>query len=136
MLKARAAARWDRVPERLMWLVTNVGLHRRLLTIRSSGVLHAMIFSGFIVLFTAIVQSFGAGLFPEFSLAPIGGETWIALLQEIFALLIIAALGLAAYQRFVIKPARFRGSNRTDATIIYLLVRGVAATWPLEFSFV
>ena len=44
-----------------------------------------MIFCGFVVLLSAIVADFGAGLFPGFSLRPIGGESWIALLQDVFA---------------------------------------------------
>src|SRR6185312_12217722 len=77
LLTAASDDRWDRVVDRLGGLVTNVALHRRLLKFRYSGVLHLMIFSGFAVLLTAIVQSFGSRLFPGFSLAPIGGTTWI-----------------------------------------------------------
>ena len=52
-----------------------------------------MIFSGFIVLFTASSQAFGEGLFPGFSFAPIGGHTWIALLQDLFDVVIRSASG-------------------------------------------
>ncbi len=134
LVKAPREARWDRPWERLAGVGTNIGLHRRLLQIRYSGVLHLMIFSGFLVLFTAIVQAFGHGLFPGFSLEPIGGRTWIALLQEIFALVIVAALGLAAWQRYVLKPRRFAGSKGRDATFIYLLVLAVVLSMLLEFA--
>ena len=134
LVRAPRAGRWDRVGERLAGLGRDIGLHRRLLQIRYSGILHLMIFSGFLVLLTAIIQSFGHGLFPGFSLAPIGGETWIALLQEIFALVITAGIALAAWQRYVRKPARFAGSSGRDATIIYLLVLGVVVSMLLEFA--
>jgi Fe-S oxidoreductase len=134
LVKAPREARWDRPWERLAGVGTNIGLHRRLLQIRYSGVLHLMIFSGFLVLFTAIVQAFGHGLFPGFSLDPIGGRTWIALLQEIFALVITAGLALAAWQRYVLKPKRFAGSKGRDATIIYLLVLAVVLSMLLEFA--
>lgn len=127
--------RWDRIGDRLGGLVTNVGLHRRLLKFRYSGVLHLMIFSGFVVLFSAIVESFGSGLFPGFSLASIGGQTWIALLQEVFSLIVLTGIGLAAWQRYVRKPARFEGSSGVDATVIYLLVVAVVGAMVLEFSF-
>jgi Fe-S oxidoreductase len=134
LLSAASDYRLDRVRDRLGGLVTNVGLHRRLLKFRYSGVLHLMIFSGFGVLLTAIVQSFGSKLFPGFSLAPIGGQTWIALLQDIFAVIVLAGIGLAAWQRYVRKPARFKGSSGKDALIIYCLVVAVVAALLLEFA--
>ena len=134
LLRAPAAGRWDRPWQRLAGVGRDIGLHRRLLQIRFSGILHLMIFSGFLVLLTAIIESFGHGLFPSFSLAPIGGETWIALLQEIFALVITAGIALAAWQRYRRKPARFAGSSSRDATIIYLLVLGVVLSMLLEFA--
>jgi Fe-S oxidoreductase len=112
-----------------------VGLHRRLLKRPLSGVLHALIFSSFLVLFTAIVQAFGSGLFPGFSLDPVGGNTWIGLLQDIFAVLMLIGVALAAYQRYVIRPARFGGSNATDATIIYVLIVAIVATMLVEAAF-
>jgi Fe-S oxidoreductase/nitrate reductase gamma subunit len=135
MFGAPGIDRLDHVGERLWGLVPNVLLHHRLLNIRYSGILHAMIFSSFIVLFTAIIQAFGSGLFPGFSLAPVGGNSVIALLQDVFAVIILIGVGMAFYNRFVIKPARFKGSNNKDATIILLLVIGVVASMLLEFSF-
>ncbi len=126
--------RWDRPGERLKGLLGDVGKHRRLLQKRYSGTLHAMIFVSFLVLFSAIVQAFGSGFFEGFSLAPIGGNTWIALLQDIFAVVMLAGVALAAYQRFVMKPARFRGSNNRDAGIIYLLILAIVGFMLLEFA--
>jgi Fe-S oxidoreductase/nitrate reductase gamma subunit len=134
LITAPSDSRSDHVRDRIVGLVTNVGLHRRLLKFRYSGVLHLMIFSGFAVLLTAIVQSFGSGLFPGFSLAPIGGQTWIALLQDIFALVALTGIGLAVWQRYVRQPARFKGSSGKDALIIYCLVIAVVAAMLLEFS--
>jgi Fe-S oxidoreductase/nitrate reductase gamma subunit len=115
-------------------MLKDIFLHKRLLKFRYSGVLHAMIFSGFIVLFSAIVQSVGSRLFPGFSLRPIGGATWIALLQEMFALVILCGIGMAAWQRYVRKPARFQGSKAGDAGVIYLMVLLVVGPMLLEFA--
>jgi Fe-S oxidoreductase len=134
LLRARSDPRFDQPGARLLGVLRAVGLHERLLKIRYSGILHAMIFSSFIVLFTAIVEAFGSGLFPGFSLAPIGGDTWIALLQDVFAVVILAGLGLAAWQRYIIRPPRFRGSNTFDATVIYLLIAAVVLTMLLQAS--
>lgn len=132
LAKAPSDMRWDRPMERLRGLVQDVAQHRRLLQRRTSGILHAMIFVSFFVLFTAIVQAFGAGMIPGFSLAPIGGDTWIALSQDVFALVMLAGVGLAAHQRFLTKPRRFEGSNQRDAGIIYLLILAIVLSMLLE----
>ncbi|MGH7118824.1 MAG: (Fe-S)-binding protein [Acetobacteraceae bacterium] len=132
VFQASAEPRFDHPGERLLGVLRAVGLHERLLKIRYSGILHAMLLSGFVVLFAAIVQDFGSGLFPGFSLAPIGGETWLALLEDIFAVIILAALGLAAWQRYFIRPARFKGSNTLDASIIYVLIACVVVCMLME----
>jgi Fe-S oxidoreductase len=134
MLRASGEVRWDRPGKRLLGVLEAVGLHRRLLRFRYAGVLHLMIFSSFTVLFTAIIQAFGSGMFPGFSLAPIGGNTWIALLQDTFAVVILAGLGLAMYQRYVLRPARFTGSKGHDAGVIYVLIGIVVFTMMLEFA--
>lgn len=135
MLAAAPTARFDQPSQRLRGVLRAVGLHERLLQIRYSGLLHAMILCAFVVLATAVMQAFGSVLFPGFSLRPIGGDTWIALLQEVFALVMFAGVGLAAWQRYVIRPARFRGSNATDASIIYGLILAIVASMLLEAAF-
>jgi Fe-S oxidoreductase len=135
VLKAPSDDRFDQLGTRLKGLFVEVGLHKRLLKIRYSGVLHAMIFVSFIVLFSAILQSFGSGLFPGFSLVPIGGATWIALLQELFAIVLTVAIFLAVYQRLALKPKRFAGSNFTDAFLIYGLVLAVVLGMVMESAF-
>ncbi len=135
VIRAPRVNQLDHPAERIAGVATDVGLHRRLLRKRYSGTLHAMLFCGFIVLFTAIIQSFGSGLIPGFSLAPIGGNSWIAFAQDVFALVVIAALLMAAYQRAFLQPARFKGSNATDAWVIYLLVTGVVGTMLFENAF-
>jgi Fe-S oxidoreductase len=134
LASAPAGPRWDQLGARLRGVLTDVGLHRRLLKFPYSGVLHLMIFSGFVVLITAIIQSIGSRLFPGFSLEPIGGQTWIALFQDVFALFILAGIALAIWQREVRKPERFKGSSRLDATIIYGLVVIIVASMLLEFA--
>ena len=122
LLAAPAANRWDRPGERLAGVLADLGLHRRLLKFHYSGVLHAMIFAGFLVLFSAIVQSFGSGLIPGFSLRAIGGDSWIAFLQDVFALVVVAGLALAAWQRWFIRPQALSGLEH-DGCVDHLLSR-------------
>ena len=110
---AAPASRGGNVRRRLSGVLEAVGLHRRLLQRPLSGVIHALIFCSFFVLFTAILDAFGSGFFPGFSLRNFGGDTWIGLLQDVFAVLMSVGVGMAAYQRFVLRPQRFEGSNQS-----------------------
>jgi Fe-S oxidoreductase len=125
---AAPAFRGGDVGRRLSGVFEAVGLHRRLLRKPFAGVLHALIFCSFFVLFTAIIDTFGSGLFPGFSLRDYGGDTWIGLLQDVFAIVMLVGVAMAAYQRYVDKPGRFAGSNQTDALIIYLLIGAIVAS--------
>jgi len=130
--RAYPAARFDRPRERLRGVLVAVGLHRKLLERPLSGTLHALIFVSFFVLFTVTVDAFGSRLFPGFSLKPVGGETWIALLQDIFAVLMLIGVGLAIFNRCWLRPARYEGSDQTDAFVIYGLIIAIVATQLIE----
>ncbi|UVK43838.1 (Fe-S)-binding protein [Mesorhizobium sp. AR07] len=132
LAKAPAAARFDQPMRRLGGVMVAIGLHRKMLRKPLSGVLHAIIFLSFFVLFTATIDAFGSRLFPGFSLAFVGGETWIASLQDIFSMLMLVGVGLAVYQRYVLRPARFKGSSGSDAAIIYVLIVLIVASLLFE----
>ncbi len=119
---ARPEPRLTPVGPRLWGVAVNVLGHRRLLRKPYAGTLHLMMFTGFLFLLTAVVQVFGAGLSPLFTLSAVGGQSWIALGQDVFAVLLLVAVAMAAYQRAVTKPKRFEGSNGRDAAIILVLV--------------
>src|SRR2546428_8847287 len=70
--------RFDHIPERIRGVLSYVGLHTRMFRNLYSGTLHLFIFYGFVVLLTAIIQAFGEGIYPGFSLALIGGTPPIA----------------------------------------------------------
>lgn len=128
-------SRFDQPRKRLAGVAKAIGLHDRLLKLHYSGALHLMIFSAFFVLLTSIIESFGSALFPGFSLDSVGGKTWIAALQDLFAIVMLAGVTLAAWQRYVLKPLRFRGSNTTDATIIYVLILIIVVSMTAEAAF-
>ena len=129
-----ADPRFDRPGQRLRGLLQAL-LHRRLLRLRFAGTLHAMIFVSFFVLFTSIVETFGGGLFPGFSLAPLGGNSWIALLQDIFAVVMLAGVAMAGWQRYLRRPVRFKGSSLADASVIYALIVVIVVSMLLQAAF-
>src|SRR5437762_307202 len=114
--------RVDHIPERIRGVLSYVGLHTRMFRNIYSGTLHLFIFYGFVVLLTAIIQAFGEGILPGFSLALIGGTTWIAFLQDLFGVLVLVGVLMARVTRLIIRPRQFRESNEIDALIILGLI--------------
>jgi Fe-S oxidoreductase len=114
--------RFDHIPERIRGVLSYVGAHTRMFRNVYSGILHFFIFYGFVVLLSAIIEAFGQGIFPGFSLALIGGNTWIAFLQDLFAALVLMGVAMALINRLIIRPRQFRESNEVDALIILGLI--------------
>src|ERR1700730_1066533 len=114
--------RFDHIPARIRGVLSYVGLHTRMCRNLYSGTLHFFIFYGFVVLLTAIIQAFGEGIFRSFSLALIGGTTWIAFLQDLFGVLVLVGVLMALVNRLIIRPRQFHDSNEIDALIILGLI--------------
>jgi Fe-S oxidoreductase len=132
---APASSRGGDAARRAAGVFEAVGLHRRLLQRPFSGVLHALIFISFFVLLTAIIDAFGSGLFPGFSLSRSSAGPAIGLLQDLFAVVMLIGVAMAVYQRCVLRPARFAGSNRFDAAVIYLLIGAIVVSMLLQAAF-
>jgi len=125
LMAAPAEPRLRPLAPRAWGVLVNILGHARLMRKPYSGLMHFMMFFGFLFLLTAVAQVFGEGVSPLFSLAVIGGPTWIALGQDVSAVLLLVAVAMAAFQRVVWAPARFAGSNQRDAAIILALVTAV-----------
>src|SRR5215217_1573981 len=79
-----------------------------------AGPMHAMIFWGFMVLTAGTVEILIAGVVPSFSYALILPRPLFDLYsasQDIFAVLVIGAIGFALYRRLVVHPRRLEGDN-------------------------
>jgi len=92
------------------------------------GLMHAFIFWGFLVLLTTIVEALGQAIEPGFALPLIGHGGWLGLLQDVFAALVLAGIGIAVWIRVVQRPERFVGSHRTDAFRILGLITWIILT--------
>ena len=132
---APAASRSGDTARRAAGVFEAVGLHRRLLQRPFSGVLHALIFVSFFVLLSAIIDAFSSGLFPGYSLSRSSVGPAIGLLQDLFAVVMMIGAAMAVYQRCVLRPPRFAGSNQTDAIVIYLLIGSIVVSMLLQAAF-
>lgn len=128
-------SRNDRRRERLLGMVQDIFLHQRLRRFTLSGLLHGLIFFGFLFLITAALQSIFGALFPVFDEAVSSVSlSWFGALQEFAAISVLAGVGLAAWHRYVMKPRRFRGSNGRDALLIYGFVLAIILSMMAELA--
>jgi Fe-S oxidoreductase len=101
---------------------------RKLLQWTLPGVMHFLIFWGFIVLASTIVEAFGAIYVEGFHLPIIGRWGPLGAVQDLF----IAAVGLGIALAFAIRkfqrPGRFKGSHLREADYILLAIGGIMVT--------
>ena len=101
---------------------------RKLLQWIVPGVMHALIFWGFLVLLTTIVEAFGAIYQDGFHLPLIGRWGPLGLLQDIFIVAVLAGLVMAVAIRKLQRPGRFKGSHLREADLILGAIAGIMAT--------
>src|ERR1700730_10524550 len=121
------AARWDKVPARLLNVVVSVvGQGRLLRGDFWTGLMHATIFWGFVILTLGTLEFFGKGVTEGFYLPLLSSNPGYLILQDIFSLGVIAAIAYAAFRRLVTKPRRLTLSS--EGLLILLLIFGLMVT--------
>jgi len=101
---------------------------RKLLQWTVPGVMHALIFWGFLVLLTTIVEAFGAIYQDRFHLPLVGRWGALGLLQDLFIVAVLAGLVMAVAIRKLQRPGRFKGSHLREADLILGAIAGIMAT--------
>lgn len=115
--------RWDRIPDRIAQMFKVAFAQWKLFREPIPGLMHAFIFWGFLVLLTAILESIFEGILPAFSMAEVLGSVYpvVAFCQELFALLVIAGVGIALYRRLILKPQRLDRSRHAQIDAVAIL---------------
>ncbi len=114
--------------------LVEVAAQRKLLRWTAPGLAHAAVFWGFCVLLLTIVEAFGAIFNPTFQIPIIGNWPALGFIQDLFALLCVAAVVAFAVIRFREAPkdqgrgSRFFGSHLGPAWIVLLGIVGVVVT--------
>jgi Fe-S oxidoreductase len=124
----RPVRRLDDLPKRLEQEAVVVLGQRKLLQRLGPGLMHAFIFWGFLVLLTTIVEAFGEIFDERFSIPFIGRAGWLGLIQDVFAVMVIAGIAMALYFRKVRRDERFIGSHLEEADFILLMILGIMVT--------
>jgi Fe-S oxidoreductase len=114
------------------------------------GVMHALIFWGFLVLAPTILMA-GIGAVDRHATLPwLGHQGWFMALVDVFILSVLAGIAIALWIRKVVRPERFDGSHLGEADFILGMIAAVVLTllgwhasqiaaglneWPAGWSF-
>ncbi len=130
MQKSRPTDRLDHWSSRLGFMVGQVFGHKRLLRKKLSGTLHFFIFSGFVILFIDIVDAVGQVFAPGFTIG-----SALDCVVDVFVSLVLVGIVLAVYQRVVLKPERYHGSDERDGYVILGMIAVIMVGIVLHESF-
>ncbi len=128
--------RWDKLPARIKSLFVNGFLQVKTWKDAYPGIMHGLIFFGFFVLIFG--AAFDAGEFhitePLFNWSFLRGNFYLgfSFLMDLFGLLVLIGVLMAAFRRYVQKPDRlgYKGKpdNTADDAIALLLIAGIIVT--------
>ena len=121
-------------PGQRLWNLLTIGFAQtKILRDPVAGASHAAVFWGFLVVTLGTLEIFVQGVWNGFSFAnflpaPLYGL--YALSQELFALLILAAVSFLIYRRVVVKPKRLQGDGveTIEAVVILSVIAILMAT--------
>ena len=132
LLAARPSERLDRWGERLLGVLTYFVGQKRILAkgYRAAGIMHALIFWGFLAVAVNSIHFVGRGFAPQWHLPLLGpgsvlGNLYVAV-RDAFEVAVLVAIAFAAYRRVVVKPARLTRS--WDAALILSLIATLMLT--------
>jgi Fe-S oxidoreductase len=101
---------------------------RKLLQRLVPGLVHALIFWGFVVLFPTIVMALLGAVDRDRTLPWLGDQGWFFLLVDVFCVLVLVGVTSAFLIRKVQRPARFEGSHLGEADLILGLIALIVTT--------
>jgi len=127
----QAEDRFDRPCERVKRTLVIAIAQSKILREPLAGIMHALIFWGFLVLLFAVIESIGEGLVDGFSFRFLGTlYSTFAFKQELFCGLVVLSVIVALFRRNVLRPKRLQveGHSGLDATLILLTILFIMLT--------
>lgn len=114
--------------------LTQVFGQKKLLKDPKSGIMHIVIFYGFIILQFGALDLIIKGLTRGDGHLPLPGYEVFGLLQEITVLLILVAMGYAAYRRYGEKLARLKRGFKPSIVVIFIFSLMLSVLLSLGFE--
>lgn len=123
LMLGRPEPRTDQVARRTGGFFVLVFGQKKLLKERV-GIIHLFIFWGFIVIAFGTLQVIGEGVHKGFVLPWLGSQQWFFLLKDVLSVIVLIAVIVAAYIRYVVRPQRLKANLEAGIilTLIFLLV--------------
>lgn len=121
--------RFDNLSERIKNVISIAFAQKKLLREPIAGVLHLVIFWGFMIFGFAVIESIIQGFYPSFNLSFLGWfYSFITLSKDILGILVILAVLFSLYRRFIQKVPRLNvdKSGKIDAAFILIMILFVA----------
>jgi Fe-S oxidoreductase/nitrate reductase gamma subunit len=119
---------FGQIGRRFVGLVEYALLQRKMFKDWRAGLMHAGIFWGFILLTVGTANIVTGGVIEILLAAPFDGLLWalVSAMQNVVALVVLAAIAWAFWRRLVTRPARL--TLNSDALLILALIGGVVGT--------
>ncbi|GEC91407.1 MULTISPECIES: (Fe-S)-binding protein [Brevibacillus] len=118
---------------RINLMLDNVIFHKKLLKDKKSGVMHVVMFYGFITLQFGAIELIIKGLSKGYELPFGSAHKYFSVMQEITTFLILAAVGYAYYRRYIEKLKRLKRGFKSG--LVLLLISSLMATVLLSLAF-
>jgi Fe-S oxidoreductase len=127
VLHGRASSeRFDDLPRRTVREVIGVLFQSRLFLRPIPGVMHLLLFWGFLVLLPTLAISFLGAMDPHWTIPWLSEQGWFALLVDLFTAGVLVGVAIAFAIRLIQRPIRFVGSYLGVAYAILLFEAAIA----------
>jgi len=123
--------RFDQIPVRVSTVLRIAFGQTKLLREPVAGILHFLVFWGFVILLAAVLESIGEGLIPGFSFSFLGPlYPPLVFMEDLFGLLVLVSVLIYLYRRVIAPPARLQvtGHAKWDAIFILSMILLVMVT--------
>ncbi len=123
--------RFDQIGLRVTNVVKIALGQTKLLREPVAGILHSLIFWGFVILLAAVLESIGEGLVEGFSFSFLGPlYPPLVFLEDLFGVFVVASVLISIYRRLFSPPKRLdvSGHAKWDAILILCLILTVMVT--------
>ena len=127
--QGRPERRFDRIPERVSLVLTQALGQARVLSQAYPGVMHAIVFWGFLALLMGTILAtidYDITL-PLLHVKLLKGNFYLfyELVLDMFGLFFVIGLGMACWRRFVVRPARIEPAGKFAYALLILFVINV-----------
>ncbi len=130
LLKGQKDPRFSDLKQRFRDLIDYGFIQKRQPRYLWAGIIHIMIFWGFVVLglrsLDLVTEGLGIPIFRPFMESPLG--TFYNSLKDVFELIVLVACVWAILRRALLKPARYEGSHLAEAYVVLGLISFLMVT--------